>query len=88
VREAGSLRLGEIEAAWDPPPAPPAVADWVASLVTDGTLTATLGEGGRARFALAGPRGEEPKVTLDEEALQREIARRDAAADPDEDLPR
>jgi len=88
VREAGSLRLGEIEAAWDPPPAPPAVADWVASLVTDGTLTATLGEGGRARFALAGPRGEEPKVTLDEDALQREIARRDAAADPDDDLPR
>jgi len=79
VRHAGSLGLAEIEAAWEPAPAPPVLADWLASLVTDGTLTATLGESGRARFALAERPVEEPKVTFDERALDREIARRDAA---------
>lgn len=79
VRRAGALALEEIESAWEPPPAPPAIADWVASLVTDGTLTAALGDGGRARFALAERVVEEPKVTFDEAALEREIARRDAA---------
>src|SRR5208283_3089942 len=63
VRQAGSLGLPEIEDAWEPPPAPPALADWLASLVTDGTLTVTLGEGGRARFALAERRSREPRVT-------------------------
>ena len=85
VRRSGSLGLHEIEDAWDPPPAPPALADWVASLITDGTLTATIGSGGQARFALAErPAVEEPKVTFDEETLDREIARRDAAV-TDED---
>jgi len=79
LRRAGPLGLAGIEAAWEPPPAPPAVADWVASLVTDGTLTATLGEDGRARFSLAERPAPGPKVTLDEEALAREIARREAA---------
>jgi len=81
VRRKGPLSIEEIEAAWEPPPAPPAVADWVASLVTDGTLTATLGEGGKARFALAAREEAEPRVTLDEEELARGIARRDAAVE-------
>ena len=85
VRRAGSLSLHEIEVVWEPPPAPPALADWVASLVTDGTLTAALGEGGRAKFALAAPSVGKPRVTLDEEAFERGIARRDAAVGPDED---
>jgi len=85
VRHAGPLSLHEIEVAWEPSPAPPALADWVASLVTDGTLTATLGEAGRARFALAERPVGEPRVTLDEEALERGIARRDAAVGPDDD---
>jgi hypothetical protein len=79
LRRAGPLPLGEIEARWEPPPAPPALADWVASLVTDGTLTATLEGGGPARFALAERPAEKPQVTLDEEALERGLARRDAA---------
>jgi len=82
VRRSGPLGISEIEAAWDPPPAPAAVADWVASLVTDGTLTAILGEGGRARFALAPPTAGRPYVTLDEDALEEGIARRDAAVEP------
>ncbi len=81
VREGGPLGIAEIEARWEPPPAPAAVADWVASLVTDGTLTATIGEGGRARFVLAERPVEAATVTLDEDALEREIARRDAAVD-------
>jgi len=79
LRRAGSLELAEIEAAWTPPPAPPALADWIASLLTDGTLTVTLTDDGRARFAVAERPVEEPKVTFDEAALEREIARRDAA---------
>jgi hypothetical protein len=85
VRRAGALALPEIEAAWEPPPAPPAIADWVASLVTDGTLTVTLGERGQARFALVERPSGKPRVTLDEEALERGIARRDAAVEGDDE---
>ena len=90
VRAQGPVALGEIEAAWEPPPAPPALADWVASLVTDGTLTAALDARGTAKFALAERRADEPRVTLDAEALAKGIARRDAAIEPDdaEDAPR
>ena len=84
LRRSGPLTLHEIETSWEPPPAPPALADWVASLVTDGTLTATIGEGGRARFSLAERPAAEPRVTLDEEALEQGIARRDAAVAPEE----
>ena len=87
LRRAGPLGIAEIEAAWEPLPAPPAVADWVASLVTDGTLTAALGEDGRARFSLAERPVEEPKVTFDEAALDREIARRDAAVVDEDEKP-
>ena len=90
VGAKGPLTLREIEDDWKPPPAPPAIADWVASLVTDGTLTAALDAGGRAKFALAERSDDEPAVTLDAEALAQGIARRDAAIAPDdsEDEPR
>jgi hypothetical protein len=84
VREQGPLTLHDIEAAWSPPPAPPALADWVASLVTDGTLTASLDSGRPARFSLAARPTEKPRVTLDEDALAQGIARRDAAVEPDD----
>ncbi len=85
LRRSGPLALPEIEARWEPPPAPPALADWIASLVTDGTLSATIDEGGRARFALAERPTAEPHVTLDEEALERGIARREAAVARDDE---
>jgi hypothetical protein len=85
LRRKGPLSIEEIEASWEPAPAPAAVADWVASLVTDGTLTATLGEGGKARFTLAARPEAEPRVTLDEDELARGIARRDAAVETDEE---
>jgi hypothetical protein len=84
IRERGPLALHEIEAAWNPPPAPPALADWVASLVTDGTLTASLDSGRSARFSLAARPSGKPRVTLDEEALAQGIARRDAAIEPND----
>jgi hypothetical protein len=67
LRRSGPLPLHEIEARWEPAPAPPALADWVASLVTDGTLRATIGDAGQARFALAERPEPEPQVTLDED---------------------
>jgi len=87
LRHRGPLALREIEAAWEPPPPPSAVAEWVAALVTDGTLTAALGEDREARFALAEKAVPPPPVTLDEDALEREIARRDAAVERDDETP-
>ena len=85
VRAKGPVTVREIEAAWEPLPAPPALADWVASLVTDGTLTAALDPGGTAKFSLAERPEHEPKVTVDEDALAQGIARRDAAIGPDDE---
>ncbi|HTT15485.1 MAG TPA: hypothetical protein VMG81_06920 [Thermoplasmata archaeon] len=77
-----------IASAWDPPPAPPELDDWIASLVTDGTLTETRGPLGVPTFAPAPGPAERPLVTLDEEALERAIARRDAdAGGPEPDRP-
>jgi len=81
LERKGPLTVREIELAWEPPPAPPAVADWVASLVADGTVTAGVGGGGEARFAVTARPPGPPRVTLDEEALERGIARRDAAVE-------
>lgn len=77
VESAGAIDLAGLEAAWDPPPAPPALAEWVASLVADGTLHARVGEDGRARFCLASGRPEGPRLTLDPEALARSLRQRD-----------
>lgn len=76
VRAAGAVDLAGLEAAWEPPPAPPALADWLASLVADGTLGATVGPDGGARFCLA---QDAPalRVTVDPEALDRSLRRRD-----------
>ena len=81
VRRAGSVDLEAIEAAWDRPPAPAALTDWLASLVADGTLGATLGPDGRARFCLAEGPAPSPRVTLDPEALDRALRGREIALD-------
>jgi len=78
VRRRGAVDLPSLEAAWSPPPAPPDLADWLASLVADGTLGAELGPEGVARFALAAPPVGPPRVTVDVAAFDRAIARRDA----------
>ncbi|MGI0154845.1 MAG: hypothetical protein ACREDE_01740, partial [Thermoplasmata archaeon] len=48
VRRAGPLDLAGVAAAWAPPPAPPDLADWLASLLTDGSLAAAVGDDGVA----------------------------------------
>lgn len=82
VRRDGPLDLPEIEAAWRPPPAPPDLADWLASLVADGTLGATVGSDGRARFCLA-PGPSSPRVTVDSEAFDEALRRRDREIEDD-----
>ncbi len=71
---AGALDLAGLEAAWGGSP-PPALADWVASLVADGTLRATIGNDGRPRFCLAPGPPSRPRVTVDEAALDRTLQR-------------
>jgi hypothetical protein len=77
VRRAGAADLATLEAGWEPPPAPAELADWVASLVADGSLGATLGDDRIARFCLAGGRPSPPRPTFDPEALERSLRHRD-----------
>jgi hypothetical protein len=84
VRDARALELTGIEAAWGSAPVPPDLADWVASLVADGTLGARSGPDGVARFYLITSPDGPPVVLLDFEALERATtARRELTEDPD-----
>ncbi len=71
----GPRSLGELEAAWEPPPAPPGLADWLASLVADGTLGAAFGPDRVARFRIADGPGR-LRVELDPGALEEALRRR------------
>ncbi len=82
VGEAGAIDLAGLEAAWRPPPAPPALVDWLASLVADGTLRATLGNDGRARFCLADGPASHPRVTVDPATLEASLRRREDELGP------
>ena len=80
IGRAGTVDLAGLEASWEPPPAPPALADWLASLVADGTIRATVAAGDRPVFCLAEDRpgaGDVPRVTVDREALDRSLRHRD-----------
>jgi len=81
VRRAGAIDLSTLESAWTPPPAPPDLADWIASLVADGTLGAEIGPDGAARFAIAAPVAGPPRVTIDVDAYDRALARRSEELD-------
>jgi hypothetical protein len=71
VRDAGAIDLAGIERAWSAEFPPDDLADWVASLVADGTLGARTGPDGVARFCLAGPASGPAHVILDADALDR-----------------
>ena len=71
VREAGAADLPRIQQAWGSSAPPSELADWVASLVADGTLGARTGPDGVARFCLAGPPSGPAHVILDESMLNR-----------------
>jgi hypothetical protein len=79
VRRLKYIDLAGIAAEWEPPPAPEALADWIASLLTDGTLDATFADDGTARFRLGNPPPGDVRVTLDVEEYDREMRRRDRA---------
>jgi len=76
IGSAGALDLAGLEEVWGRP-VPPALADWLASLVADGTVRATIGDDGRARFCLAHGPVDGPRVTFDPEALDRSLRHRD-----------
>jgi len=87
ISRAGAIDLAGLEAAWGSP-APPALADWLASLVADGTVRATVGPDGHPRFCLAHGPADGPRVTFDAELLDRSLRRRDeelSGAEPRED---
>lgn len=88
VRRAGPIDLAGVATLWDPPPAPPDLADWLASLLTDGSLDAECGPDGVARFVLPAAARPVPTVTVDVSAFDRAEARRAALAaerDADDD---
>jgi hypothetical protein len=85
VRAAGALDLVALEGQWAPSPPPPELADWVTSLVADGTLGARTGPDGVARFCLAGPAEGPAHVILDPAALDEAARRRDALLDETDD---
>jgi hypothetical protein len=84
LRESRVLDLAGLEGAWGTVPAPPELADWVASLVADGSLGARTGPDGVARFCLVASADGPPIVLLDDAALDRAAAaRRAITEEPD-----
>ncbi len=79
LRRIGPADLAAIEAAWQPPPAPPELADWLASLVADGTLGATWGPDRTPRFRVSRT-APPPPIELDAALLAEALRRRDDEA--------
>jgi hypothetical protein len=86
VRAAGVARWETVEGAWVPRPAPPDLADWLASLVADGTLVARSRPGGVVEYRVAPLPAGTPQVTVDEAELDRVMARREAVDRGDDDV--
>ncbi len=73
----GPLDFAHLYSRLRPRPRPESLADWLAALLTDGSLSAMMDQEGRAAFVLAGRKPAAPtvRVTLDERALERFAAR-------------
>lgn len=79
LARGGPADLPGIEGVWEHGPAPEELADWLASLVADGTIGARVGADGRPRFCLArGPAS--PRVEVDVDLLEQALRRRDEDA--------
>jgi hypothetical protein len=78
VRRNGPIDLAQLARIWEPPPAPPDLADWVASLLTDGTLDARFDDDGIARFCLSRSAPPGVRVTVNVAEFDRGEARREA----------
>jgi hypothetical protein len=79
VRTAGTIRWDEIEDSWIPPPAPPELGEWLASLLADETLLGRTTPDGTVEYRLAPASPETPRVTVDAALVDRTVARREAA---------
>ena len=83
----GPIDLAGLATLWEPPPAPADLADWVAALLTDGSLDAAFGPDGVARFCRPRTLRASPIVTVDLSEFDRALSRRDALVgerDPDD----
>ena len=87
VRSAGATKWRSIETSWGPGPPPPDLEDWVASLVADGTLLVRTLPDETVEFSVAPERPMDLRVTVDEGALERAVARREAAVRDGEEAP-
>ena len=79
VRRQGPIDLAGIATVWRTTPAPDALADWIASLLTDGTLDATFGDDGVARFVLSEPATSGTRIVVDVAEFDRGEEAREAA---------
>lgn len=85
VRTAGTIRWEVIEDAWVPPPAPPELGEWLASLLADGTVLGRATPDGSVEYRLAPAPPEAPHVTVDALLIDRAVARREAAVRGEEE---
>jgi hypothetical protein len=77
IRSEAPVELARLREGWpEPAPAPAEVADWVASLVTEGAVLASMGPHGEPVYRPA-PIVETsvPRVEIDSDALSRALAR-------------
>ena len=81
ARAASRETVGDL---WDPPPAPPDLSEWIASLVADGTLLERRTDGDEIVYSLSLAPPVSRQVIVDPDAIDRAIARRDAAIREDE----
>lgn len=84
LRSAGAASRRTVEELWDLPPAPPDLPEWIASLVADGTLSERRTDGDGIEYSLSPEPPVPGRVTVDPDAIDRAIARRDAAVRDDE----
>lgn len=80
VRRSDGATRTTLTSGWEPPPVPPDLDEWIASLVTDGTLALEPLPDGTPRWVLGRPPALPFRVMLDRAELDRAIAWRDAEA--------
>ncbi|MCI4362830.1 MAG: hypothetical protein L3K13_00780 [Thermoplasmata archaeon] len=81
IRAEAPVSLERLRAGWpDPRPEPAEVADWLASLLTEGVVLSSVGPGGEPLYRPAQVVDAiVPRVELDNEALERALAREEAS---------
>ena len=88
-RGAGPLTIEQLEEGFDGPrPSRGELAEWVASLVSEGVIAISHGPDGAPRYAAVGwPEPVSPRVQVDPELLEAALARRPGEVDDDDPDP-